>query len=98
MMVVLLHLMMLWNVSNFTSNNTRTEMTDTQKLQFLLTKLKETAQSKHCYEEYGDDYSPSESGSYDDAFDVGFEYGEITFARELLQKLNFQIQIEPHLK
>ena len=26
MMVVLLHLMMLWNVSNFTSNNTRTEM------------------------------------------------------------------------
>ncbi len=27
MMVVLLHLMMLWNVSNFTSNNTRTEMT-----------------------------------------------------------------------
>jgi hypothetical protein len=89
---------MLWNVSNFTSNNTRTEMTDTQKLQFLLTKLKETAQSKHCYEEYGDDYSPSESGSYDDAFDAGFEYGEITFARELLQKLNFQVQIEPHLK
>ena len=32
MMVVLLHLMMLWNVSNFTSNNTRTEMTDQEKL------------------------------------------------------------------
>ena len=98
MMVVPLHLMMLWNVSNFTSNNTRTEMTDTQKLQFLLTKLKETAQSKHCYEEYGDDYSPSESGSYDDAFDDGRWYGEITFARDLLQQLKLQTQIEPHLK
>jgi hypothetical protein len=32
MMVVLLHLMMLWNVSNFTLNNTRTEMTDQEKL------------------------------------------------------------------
>ena len=73
-------------------------MTDTEKLQFLLSKLKETAQSKHCYEEYGDDYLPSGTGSYDDAFDAGFEYGEITFARELLQKLNFQTQIFPHLK
>jgi hypothetical protein len=73
-------------------------MTDTQKLQFLLLKLKETAHSKHCYEAYGDDYSPSESGSYDDAFDAGFEYGEIIFARELLQQLNLQIQIFPHLK
>jgi len=32
MMVVLLHLMMLWNVSNFTSNNTRTEMIDLSQL------------------------------------------------------------------
>jgi len=97
-MVVLLHLMMLWNVSNFTSNNTRTEMTDTQKLQFLLTKLQETADNKHCYDECGDDYSPSDAGNYDDAFDVGCEYGEIIFARDLLQQLKLQTQIEPHLK
>ena len=87
--------MMLWNVSNFTSNNTRTEMTDTQKLQFLLTKLQETADTKHCYEEYGDDYCPSE---YGDAFGDGCGYGEITFARDLLQQLKLQTQIEPHLK
>ena len=72
-------------------------MTDTQKLQFLLTKLQETADGKHCYDVDGDDYTPS-AGSYDDAFEDGCAYGEITFARDLLQKLNFQTQIEPHLK
>jgi hypothetical protein len=35
MMVVLLHLMMLWNVSNFTSNNTRTEMIDFSQKRFV---------------------------------------------------------------
>ena len=35
MMVVLLHLMMLWNVFNFTSNNTRTEMTDFSQKRFV---------------------------------------------------------------
>ena len=35
MMVVLLHLIMLWNVSNFTSNNTRTEMTDFSQKRFV---------------------------------------------------------------
>ena len=38
-------------------------MTDTQKLQFLLTKLQETADKKHCFDKYGDDYSPCENGS-----------------------------------
>ena len=91
--------MMLWNVSNFTSNNTRTEMTDTQKLQFLLTKLQETADKKHYFDKYGDDYSLIyENGSYDYAFEDGFGYGEITFARDLLQQLKLQTQIEPHLK
>jgi hypothetical protein len=71
-------------------------MTDTEKLQFLLSKLQETAKRKHC--EDGDYYSPSESGSYDDAFDDGADYGEVVYARELLQQLNFQIQITPHLK
>jgi hypothetical protein len=73
-------------------------MTDTQKLQFLLTKLQETADCKHCYDECGDDYSPTDAGTYDDAFDAGSEYGEITFARDLIQKLNLQTQISPHLK
>ena len=73
-------------------------MTDTQKLQFLLTKLQETADKKHCFDKYGDDYSPCENGSYDYAFEDGFGYGEITFARDLLQQLKLQTQIEPHLK
>ena len=30
-------------------------------------------------------YSPIFNGSYDDAFDVGSDYGEITFARTLLE-------------
>ena len=33
-----------------------------------------------------------------DVLDAGSEYGEITFARDLIQKLNLQTQIEPHLK
>jgi hypothetical protein len=35
MMVVPLHLMMLWNVSNFTLNNTRTEMIDFSQERFV---------------------------------------------------------------
>jgi hypothetical protein len=73
-------------------------MTDTQKLEFLLSKLQETAKFKHCYDDYGDDYSPSETGNYDDTFNVGAEYGEIEFARSLLQQLKLQTQIAPHLK
>ncbi len=71
-------------------------MTDTQKLEFLLSKLQQTADRKHC--EDGDYYSPSDNGSYDDAFDDGTDYGEVEFARSLLQQLNLQTQIAPHLK
>jgi hypothetical protein len=63
-------------------------MTDTEKLQFLISKLQKSAESKHCYDKYGDDYSPSDNGNYDDAFDDGQWYGEIDFARSLLQQLN----------
>lgn len=73
-------------------------MTDTEKLQFLLTKLQEIADSKHCYDKYGDDYSPSENGSYDDAFDDGTDYGVVEYARSLLRQLKLQTQIAPHLK
>jgi hypothetical protein len=76
-------------------------MTDTEKLQFLLTKLQETANSKHCFDDYGDDYSPSETGNYDEAFDVGAEYGEIEFSRSLLEQVElyestFNKLCEPH--
>ena len=39
---------------------------------------------KHCYDVDGDDYTPS-AGSYDDAFEDGCAYGEITFARTMLE-------------
>ena len=64
-------------------------MTDTEKLQFLLSKLQETAYKKHCFDKYGDDYSPPYDDG-DDAFDDGLGYGRVEFARQLLQQLNLQ--------
>jgi hypothetical protein len=58
-------------------------MTDQQKLQCLLSKIRETASREHCLDE--DDYCPADNGNYDDAFSDGADYGEIVFARELLQ-------------
>ncbi len=57
MMVVLLHLMMLWNVSNFTSNNTRTEMTirETELLK-LFSKAKQLDLSVEVREDKDSDY------------------------------------------
>ena len=74
-------------------------MTDKQKLEHLLSKLQEKANSKHCLDVCGDDYSPSETGSYDDTFNEGSCYGEIAFARELLRHIqedweDIQIAIE----
>ena len=43
-------------------------MTEQQKLTLLLGVLKTYAEQKHCYNEKGDDYTPS-AGSYDDAFE-----------------------------
>jgi len=62
-------------------------MTDQQKLEFLLSKLQDSANCKHCIDEYGDDYGPSDAGNYDDTFDDGRWYGEIEFARELLRHI-----------
>jgi hypothetical protein len=59
-------------------------MTDEQKLTLLLKVLKKYAESKHCYDKEGDDYTPSRD-SYDTAFDDGSDYGEILFARTLLE-------------
>ena len=59
-------------------------MTNEEKLTLLLKVLKEFAEAKHCYETVGDDYTPS-ADSYDIAFDDGIDYGEITFARTMLE-------------
>ena len=59
-------------------------MTTEEKLTLLLKVLKEYAEMKHCYDVYGDDYTPS-AISYDVAFDDGIDYGEITFARTMLE-------------
>ena len=67
-------------------------MTNEQKLTLLLGVLKKYAEQKHCYDVYGDDYTPSRDDSYDTAFDEGADYGEILFARTLLEQIgeNFE--------
>ena len=60
-------------------------MTDEQKLKLLLGVLKDYAEMKHCYNKYGDDFDPNDYTSGDVAFDTGAEWGEITFARTLLE-------------
>ena len=57
-------------------------MTDTEKLTLLLKVLKEYAEVKHCYDAYA---IAKIAGNYDDAFDDGCAYGEITFARTMLE-------------
>jgi hypothetical protein len=66
-------------------------MTNEQKLTLLLGVLKTYAEAKHCYNKYGDDYTPS-AGSYDDAFEDGADYGEITFARTLLEQIGVEYE------
>jgi hypothetical protein len=63
--------------------NKGNEMTDTQKLQLLLEEIQKTASFSHCDPE-NSDYSPTDGGSYDDAFEDGEEYGRIEYARYLL--------------
>jgi hypothetical protein len=62
------------------------KMSNEEKLTLLLGVLKTYAEQKHCYNEKGDDYTPS-AGSYDDAFEDGADYGEILFARTLLEQI-----------
>jgi hypothetical protein len=74
-------------------NTNQPQMTDTQKLEFLLSKLQETVDKQHCYDKYGDDYSCCGDGSYDDAFSDGEEYGRVEFARHLLHQLRLEVNI-----
>ena len=66
-------------------------MTDEQKLTYLITILKEFAEMKHCYE-YEKDYTPSKYTHCDDAFDDGSEFGEILFARTLLEQIGVEFE------
>jgi hypothetical protein len=66
-------------------------MTDEQKLTLLLGVLKTYAEEEHCYNQKGDDYTPS-AGSYDDAFEDGADYGEISFARTLLEQIGVEFE------
>ena len=67
-------------------------MTDEQKLTHLLKVLKNYAEAKHSYDKYGNEYSPSENSSYDAAFDDGYDYGEITLARTLLEQIGVEYE------
>ena len=65
----------------------RVEMTDKQKLEFLLTELKSTAKRKTCYDSLGSTGHYHYSDDHDVTFDDGDRYGKITFARELLERM-----------
>jgi hypothetical protein len=67
-------------------------MTDEQKLTLLLKVLKEYAEKEHCYNRYGDDFNPNDYTSGDVAFEVGADYGEITFARTLLEQIGVEFE------
>ena len=60
-------------------------MTDTEKLNLLIDKLKEFAEAKHCYDE-DEDYEKNFSAYTPEMIlSDGVEYGEINFARTLLE-------------
>ena len=67
-------------------------MTDSEKLKLLLKVLKEYAERKHCYDRKGDDYNPNTYTHCDDAFDDGSEFGEILFARTLLEQIGVEFE------
>ena len=62
-------------------------MTDTEKLALLLKVLKQYAEAKHCYDKYGVNYAPGKCICFEYAFEDGSEYGEILFARTLLEQI-----------
>lgn len=58
-------------------------MTKEQKLTLLLKVLKQYAETPHCYET---------GERWDGSFEVGSEYGEITFARTLLEQIGVEYE------
>jgi len=67
-------------------------MTNEQKLTLLLKVLKDYAEQKHCYDgKGGGDYYYLPENS-EDAFEDGADYGEITFARTLLEQIGVEYE------
>ena len=65
-------------------------MTNEQKLTLLLGVLKTYAEAKHCYDREGDLYEyPPQNW---DAFGDGADYGEILFARTLLEQIGVEFE------
>jgi hypothetical protein len=65
-------------------------MTNEEKLTLLLKVLKTHAEQKHCYDTEGDPYDyPPHSW---DVFDDGADYGEILFARTLLEQIGVEFE------
>ena len=62
-------------------------MIEIEKLNLLINKLKEYAEAKHCYDKYGVNYAPGKCICFEYAFEDGSEYGEILFARTLLEQI-----------
>ena len=67
-------------------------MTNEQKLTLLLGVLKTYAEQKHCFDGKGGGYYYYLPENSYDAFDDGGDYGEISFARTLLEQIgeNFE--------
>lgn len=66
-------------------------MTDEQKLTFLLKVLKQYAEREHCYEKYGDFYDATNQPE-SRIFGDGIDYGEILFARTLLEQIGVEFE------
>ena len=67
-------------------------MNDTQKLNYLLGLLKKTANRQHVFDVSPEDYDASANGNYDDTFNDGAEYGEVSGARETLKDLELEVK------
>jgi hypothetical protein len=67
-------------------------MINEENLNLLINKLKEYAEAKHCYDREGDDYNPNSYTHCDVAFDDGCEFGEILFARTLLESMGIDFE------
>jgi hypothetical protein len=66
-------------------------MTDTEQLTFLLKVLKQYAEREHCYDKYGDFYDATDQPK-SRIFDDGSEFGEILFARTLLEQIGVEFE------
>jgi hypothetical protein len=63
-------------------------MTNEQKLILLIGVLKLYAEEKHCYDRNSYEYPPHKW----DIFEDGSDYGEITFARTLLEQIGVEYE------